>query len=385
MKKYKVILASILTASILGGCAMNMPEATGNTVQETIHFAFPIETTAETTVTVKEPETFTEMYGDQIQSYLNHTYYFDGKEISAEESNFYFINSFIDLTTYAQLGYYPLNAQGFIDLAAEYDGDKYKTYGDYFVSYAESNIQRTYILNKYAKDIPDTIINDIDVDNAVNSMKEEGQDFNKYLQLYYGPTMTEETFKDILSRYYMADAYAKYYCDHYNFTDEEKVVPNIRFALFYAPGDMPQVSKDNAKAKATELLNSCKSIEDLKTLCTDNKDVYDFGDVSVSKGEMVETFEMWAYQSHEVGDMDVIYCSEYGYFVVGYLGTIELSAENLEYFALQDLNNKVLEDINNKTYEFYTNMPYYPAVAIATPTPTPTEFPIPPSTTTETT
>ena len=84
--------------------------------------------------------------------------------------------------------------------------------------------------------------------------------------------------------------------------------------------------------------------------------------------------------------MDIIYCSEYGYFVVGYLGTIELSEENLEYFALQDLNNKVLEDINNQKYEFYTNMPYYPAVTIATPTPTPTEFPIAmPSITTETT
>ena len=43
-----------------------------------------------------EPETFEELYGNQLVNYLNHQYYFDGEAIPVNESNFYFINSFLD-------------------------------------------------------------------------------------------------------------------------------------------------------------------------------------------------------------------------------------------------------------------------------------------------
>ena len=49
-------------------------------------------------------------YGEQLPQYLDKQYYFDDKPISIQESNFYFINAYLDLSTYAMYGYFPANA-----------------------------------------------------------------------------------------------------------------------------------------------------------------------------------------------------------------------------------------------------------------------------------
>ena len=100
------------------------------------------------------PQSFKDVYGDQLNSYLNHQYYFDGQEVPKQESNFYFINSFLELTDYAKMGYYPQTSEGVIDLEAPYPTEDYKTFGDYLVTYSENSIASAYIIEQRAKASP---------------------------------------------------------------------------------------------------------------------------------------------------------------------------------------------------------------------------------------
>ena len=330
----------------------------------------------------QEPQSFEELYATQLTTFLDHQYYFDGEPIPKPESNFYFINAFLDLSGYASMGYYPATNLGYIDLAAEYYGDEYATYGDYFVKYAENSIESTFILAARAKaenvtlsektlaDI-DEMMKNIDAEKAANT----GMTLDEYLQFYYGPGNDEATFRNNLERYYLADAYSKVYCENYPFTDEEKNVPYVRYALFYAPETAEQSVKDQALAAATAMKDSCTSIDDLSGLAASGVEagtVYNQGDTSVPKGQTVSNFEGWAYgEEREVGDLDIIYAPEYGYFVMGYLGLKEQSADVLDQIAMQNLSKELIDEVNEGKHNFHTDDPYLPAPAGPTATTAP--------------
>ncbi len=339
-------------------------------------------TTALAYTDLGEPESFEELYANQLVNYLDHQYYFDGQAIPLPESNFYFINSFLELSNYANMGYYPQTALNYIDLAAEYPGDEYATFGDYFVKYAENSLESTCILCARAEAEDVTLSDDTkaDIDALIEEIKTgkaalSDMTLDDYLQFYYGPGNTEANFRKVLDRYYLADAYSKEYCAKYEFSEEEKNVPNIRYALFYAPDTAEQDVKDKALEDANKMKEACKSIDDLTTLAQAAQEegtVYDQGDIAVPKGKTVAKFEEWAYgEDRKEGELDVIYAPEYGYFVVGYLGLQPQSQDALDQVALKALSNELLEEINSETHEFYTNDAYAPAPAGPTPTPVP--------------
>ena len=353
MKRFgTVILTAAIAATMIAGCGNKLSDtdpsaATGLTTPETSASA---EVSSETTP--ETPKTFEDMYGNQIMNYMDHQYYFDGEPLLKQESNFYYINAFVDLSGYANMGYYPATPLGFLDLAAEYDGEEYKTYGDYYVYYAENSIESTCILCARAK-----------------------ADFEEYLQLWYGPGMDETSFRAVVERYFLADAYSKEYCQNYQFTDAEKKVPYVRYALFYAPQTADQATKDKALASANAMKDACKTIDDLTGLSETalaNNEVMDQGDIAVPKGQMVKAFEEWAYgKDRKEGELDVIYAQEYGYFVVGYLGLKDQEASALNNIALKALSDGLLEEIKAKKHDFHADGTFGPAPAAPTATAAP--------------
>lgn len=390
MKKFgTVILTAAIAASMIAGCGNKLSDtdpsaATGLTSAEP---SVSADVTAETSD--ESPKTFEELYGNQIMTYMNHQYYFDGEAILPQESNFYFINAFVDLSGYANMGYYPSTPLGFLDLAAEYDGDEYKTYGEYYIYYAENSIESTCILCARAKAEGVTLDDDTmkQIDDMITSLKTEkapqsGLSFEEYLQLWYGPGMDEASFRKVVERYFLADAYSKEYCANYQFTDAEKKVPYVRYALFYAPQTADQETKDKALASANAMKDACKSIDDLtglaETALADGS-VMDQGDIAVPKGQMVKAFEEWSYgKDRKEGELDVIYAVEYGYFVVGYLGLKDVEESELNNIALKALSDGLLEEIKSKKHDFHGDGTFGepPAAPTATPAPDATDAPV---------
>ena len=384
MKRFgAIVLSTAIAATMIAGCNQKITENTtaGTNANVANQTAQAAETSADY-IEPQEPQSFEELYATQLTAFLDHQYYFDGEAIPKPEANFYFINAFLDLSGYASMGYYPATTIGYIDLAAEYYGDEYATYGDYFVKYAENSIESTFILAARAKAENVTLSEDTlkaidDMMKNIESEKAANSDMtlDEYLQFYYGPGNDEATFRKNLERYYLADAYSKVYCENYPFTDEEKNIPNVRYALFYAPETAEQSVKDQALAAATAMKDSCTTVDDIKGLAESGQEagtVYDQGDISVSRGQTVSNFEAWVYgEGRAVGDLDVIYAPEYGYFVVGYLGVKEQSADVLDQLAMQYLSKELIDEVNEGKHGFHTDDPFLPAPAGPTPTTVP--------------
>lgn len=330
-----------------------------------------------TTTESTEELTFETIYGSQIGNYLDHQYTFEGEAIPVSESNFYFINAFLELSQYAYYGQAPSTSEGYVDLSAEF-GTDYPTYGDYLVAYAENTIESTMIVCKMANDAGVTISDDYAqaIDDMVESLAvdyaaPQGITLDEYLALYFGDSMTEAAFRATLEDYYLADTFSEEYCKTYEFTDEEMYVPNIRYALFYAPAGSSEDSLSQAEAAANDLLSQCADINDLQTKAQELNTagtVMETNDILVPKGQMVPSFEEWAYEPHGVGDMDVIKSDEYGYFVVGYLGLAQRNQDDLDAVALTALSNEISDAIDAGTYQFGTDQPYEPAMPVSSST-----------------
>ena len=379
MKKISsIILATVIAASMIAGCSSEATTPSDSTAA-TSGSGLTEATVDPYTTEPSAPQTFQEVYGDQLLNYLDHQYYFDGQAISVYESNFYFINSFLDLSNYANMGYYPMTNTQFIDLAAACESADYATYGDYYLYYAEHELLYSCIVAARADaegvKLSDDTQADIDAmfDNIRNgSAANTGLTLDEYFQLYYGPGMDEATFRQVLERYYLVYAYMDEYTKNYAY-DAEDMYPNVRYALFYAPDTASQEDKDAALANAQGMLDSCTSIDDMTALAETAADagmVYDYGDISVPLGKTVANFETWAHgEDRYDGEMDIIYAPEYGYFVVGYLGRVGDSQ-----VAMDALTAEVEAEIDEGVHEFYTNDVYNPAPAGPTATAIPTNI-----------
>lgn len=332
-----ILLLGIFAASLFSGCGKTISE-TGNTIvasETSAEITLPSETLAPDSVTSVEPKTFEEVYGNQLMGYLNHQYYFDGEPVSLQESNFYFINAFLELSSDANMGYYPVTPSGGIDLAAELEVeiDDYGTYGEYFVKYAENALEMSLTLCSYARanDIPLSEDTKLAIDNMLDNIRygsaaNAGMSLDDYLQLYYGPGTDEATFRKILERYYLADAYSDKYCKEYPFSDDQIRTPYIRYALFYAPESADQDTKDQAYQSAINMKDSCNSLSELKSLAQsayENGIVREQGDSAAFASELGEYPELWDWtfeEERKEGDIEVIYEPSVGYYVIGYLG-----------------------------------------------------------------
>lgn len=386
----KKVIATLLTAAIavsmISGCNKNkLTEDPTDTTSSS--------DTATDTSSTWEPQNFDELYGNQLPNYLNHQYYFDGKAVPMTESNYYFINSFIELANTVSQGYYTATTMGYLDLSAACpEGSGYATYGDYFVAYAESKLSQALIVNARAEAEGMSLTEEAqkNIDEVLGALAQKasnsGKTYEEYLKFWYGPEMTEESFREIYEREYLAGLYSKWYAQNYEPQYEDKYFHNIRYVLFWAPedpyasnaGQAPATEEEKAAAlaSANEMLNKCTSLDDITTLGQEAVDLgiaKESNDIVVNKygSRMVPDFEAWAYdESRKEGDMAVIYAS-YGYFVVGYVGREEQPQSVYESAAMTALSQELLAEAQGGTHDLHTDDPYL----ASPPAPTPTTAP----------
>ena len=349
----KLVIAIVSVAFMLSSAATVLADETAASSANT------------TTVDISKLS-FDTVYGNQLPQYLGHEYTFNGEKIPVVESNYYFIMTFVQLCQYASYGYFPATADGYIDLAATF-GNKGETYADYFVEQSELYLQRISIYKARAIEAG-LKLDDEDkkaVDTEISQRTEQqakpaGVTLEKILKLYFGPDCDEQAYRNILENAALASKYQQKYLAEYKVPEDQKNIPNITYALFYAPASSASADdKKKAEASAREMLGKCKSIDDLKKLGSDAKSsgvCRDAGTLPVQKGKMVPAFEKWAYgEGRKIGEMDVIYSEEYGYFCVGYNGLIELDENEKKDMASNSLNAESDEAVKAGKYTLKTD------------------------------
>lgn len=386
MKAFKKLVIGIVAAAVM------MSSTVTALADETTAASQPDGTTAATTGESTTSTfdisklSFDTMYGNQVIDYLNHQYEYNGEKIPLTESNYYFLLTFLQLSQYAAYGYYPATSAGYLDLAATYgEGEEKKTYGDYFVEQAEDYLHSTYIFVERAKaagmkltDEDKKSIEDEIKERTEQQAKPAGVSLEVILQLYFGPGFTEQAYRSLLENATLAGKYQEKYVKDYKIPEDKLMVPNIRYALFYAPGATATADeKKKAETAANDMLKSCKNAEDLKTKAEAAKTagtVYDEGTLAVPKGKMVSAFENWAYDAaRKEGEMGIIYSQEYGYFCVAYMGKVKLAEEDQQSLASDALNTEIENEMKANKHNFHTDQKFAPAKAAPTAAPQETE------------
>ena len=370
--------AAVSCVLLLSACTPNDGAAT--TPSETI--VDPATTNPYATSVAEQ--TLDSVYGSQLSNYLYHQYYFEGQPVPLTESNFYFIDTFTELTQYAGY-YYPATAEGFVDLAEPIDTTgmseemvQYNTYGDFFVAYSEQMLESALIINKLAADeglvLPDETL--AQIDEILNNLQTTyadpaGISLDQYLSIYYGDGTTTESFRQTIINYYMADLYTQHFIDEYEFDEAEITVPNIRYTLFQVPQDATDEEKTEIEAAAQALFDEAAGDVDTFTvsaaLAYTNGETADYGEIGVpNDGSIDETFTEWAWdESRQEGDLDLIYSPNVGYFVVAYIGTTEIDQSAKDQIAVQRMSEIISDAIENNEYEFYCADEYAPAPTVA--------------------
>ncbi|MCQ2515310.1 MAG: hypothetical protein MJ094_00420 [Saccharofermentans sp.] len=376
-----IISVSICASVLFTACTSNTGEGTLPSDSSVATQAMGDLTYTIETLNLSGQNTST-VYGSQLPGYLNHQYYFEGQPVSLTESNFYFIDTFTDFTQYAGY-YYPATSEGFIDLSAPIETtggtdeiNQYSTYGDFYVSYAEEMLESALIINKLAAEDGITLSDETqaEIDSVMNNISSSGAapaglSVDEYLSIYYGEGTTEESFRATIERYYIADVYTQAWIDSYEFDESEITVPNIRYALFADMEGTPEslaAAQEAADALYAEADGNLDTFAVEGALAYTNGTCYQYGEIPTpNDGSIDAVFTEWAWdESREVGDIDVIYTENFGYFVVGYVGTTEVDDATKDQIAVAALSHEISDAIDNNTYNFYTDIAFEPAPTV---------------------
>lgn len=367
-----IILSAAVAASIFAGCSQTTETsgtAAAPVAETTAAATLPSETTAAETE-YQNPESTADLYGDQIMNYLDHQYYFNGQPVPLWESNYYIMETFYTLSQYASTTGFPVTTIGCLDLAAEYPGDEFATYGDYFIKQAEDTIESKCILCQRAADEGLVLSEDKytkideDIEAWRTSVAQLDLTLDEYFQIVFGPSIDETAYKKVSEVESLADEYVQFYYQGYQ-------VPQIRYVFFPATDADEQAVKDAASKAANEMKDACENdLEKLPGLAETAKNAgtdLDYGDLSITYEEFPINLEEWAWsEERAVGDLDIVIEPDLGYFIVGFLGTTaDTSKGNAALF--EEIN----ADIEANTYDFHTDEPYLPAPAAPTATPAP--------------
>lgn len=374
MKQFKKIAAVLLVAALLGNfvaCTKKTAAGTSASVTTSVTDASQASSSDSTTQTVDlSDKSFDTLYGSQLKVYLNHNYTINGTEIPVAESDYYFVEAFVYLSQIGSYQGYPTTTLGYLDLSATIDESfgldaKYVTWGDFFLDYATKTIQSIYIscglAGEEGLELSDDTNAEIDeyVENLRTDAGTAGMDLDSYLKLFYGDACGETVFKEILSRYYLAGLYSDDYKANFaeNCDTSEYTVPVVRHVLFSAPIDTSTEDElAAAKQSADDFLAGLTSVDDLATqgqALYDSNGCLEYAEYDVPKGMFVSEFEDWAYdESRQPGDMEVIQ-TDYGYHVVGYVGT-EVDEDAINEAAEDELNDYIGSIVDGGTYEIST-------------------------------
>ena len=98
MTKFKKVLAVLLASMML----LSVASCTKNDAVPAESSGVAIPSDANTAPTIDlSGYSYETNYGSQLLGYLDRQYYFEGEAIPVDESNFYIIDAFIELTNYA--------------------------------------------------------------------------------------------------------------------------------------------------------------------------------------------------------------------------------------------------------------------------------------------
>lgn len=366
-----LILTAAVAASLFAGCSQTT-ETSGTAAapasETTAAATLPSETT--TTETEQQfPGSAAEFYGDQIMNYLDHQYYFNGQPVPIWVSNHYILEVYNKLSEYASSAGIPVTTLGFIDLAAEYPGEEFDTYGDYVISEAEDTIESRCIWCLHASEEGLTLSDesyakiDADIEGLKSTLAQYDMTLDEYL-LIWEAGIDETEYRKVKETESLANEYIQFYYLDYQ-------VPQIRYVFFPATDADEQTVKDAASNAANEMKNACENdLEKLPGLAETAKNAgtnLDYGDLSITYEEFPINLEEWAWsEERAVGDLDIVLEPDLGYFIVGYLGTTaDTEKANTAFFS------ETYADIEANTYDFHTDEPYLPAPAAPTATPVP--------------
>ncbi len=357
MKNFKKFFAGILASMVLVSATSCAGNNTTTVVTDSNGNVIPAESTIDLS-----NYSIDKVYGSQLYSFLGHQYYFNGQAIPIAESDFYFINAFVDLTRLASYGYYPLSVEGFIDLSADFPNSadvSVVSCGDFFVKYAEKMLYSDCVLRYFAENEGVVLSEESleEIDRAILEITPEGTalegiSLDQYLQIYYGCNI--ETFRQIVTNYKLADLYTTHYIENYDFED----VPEVRFVLISAPESAGEAAVEQAEIVANQILERSNNLDDLEVqgaLAFTNGSAIESSITGIVPGKNPSALEEWAYdESRSVGDIEVIYAPERGYYVAGYAGLTELPEADREEVAIKDIGDLVTDS----ELDFYTNDPY---------------------------
>ena len=362
-KTATLILSTALIAAMIAGCGGKLNATDPST--DLSAMTSTSETTAETTPTPAHegPKAIAELYGNQTRTYVEHQDYYDGNPIMKQEANFYFINTFIEMSNDANMGYYPMTDMRYVALAAEVEGESHEKCGDIFLRKAEEDLETAFIKISRAEAEGVTLSDDTNklIDDWISNIKTQtipstGLSADKYFEMWYGPGMTEDILKTVIQRFFLIEEYESRYVNSYEIKKDEKNLPCVVYAIIYAP-EKSNIDKDTRASfleSANSMKESCRSITELKSMA---QQAYQYGAVEqqgqmvVKKEKKIKNVEDWAYsKNRKIGDIDVIYEPEWGYYIVGYMGTLADQVEtapNIRY-ALFPVNKEAEQAMKDK-------------------------------------
>lgn len=162
----------------------------------------------------------------------------------------------------------------------------------------------------------------------------------------YGVTLAE--YKEVYKDLYLVDKYnsaerskinvsddevKKYYDDHKKDFDKVTVTHILISTVDANKAPVSAGKKAEAKKKADELLAKVKAGEDIKALAEKNSEdpgvKENKGEYTFAKGQMVDAFEKWAFDSRVKGDADVVE-SEFGYHVMQFQNRVETPFDEIK-------------------------------------------------------
>ncbi len=384
MKTRSKILAILLTLVLI----FSMCSCTKNTAANPNAATVDPNTVAQAKDFLSKHD-FENIYGVQLNQFLNRTYTFKGEKIPQPIVNYQFVERFVELSQYAQAGYFPATVDGFIDLSAPYSKpEEFATYGDFYVDYTEQSLSSFLILTDWAtqQNLQLSDVTLAEIDHTLTSFESQvyaqtEMKLDDYLQLYYGPGCDTAMFTEILKMNYLADLYADNYYNNYVFNPEDIQVPLVRHALFLA--NMQSATEEdlaNALAEAEAFKDSISNVDELlsvgQEMLTETQSaamtvdengnplipptymtIAEVAEYPVDRGVYVTEFEDWAYdESRQVGDIDIIQ-TVYGYHVMGYVGMGEAGETTKQDIVFTELNDKILAAAASEEYKLVSNDP----------------------------
>ena len=357
MKRTKIVAVlmavMMMTGSLLSGCDKKSSESTGTDTATSdtglsINFDPNASTTVETAVEVKYENNYDQAAIDAMGKVVT----IHGMTFSKLEYNYYYANEYFNIySMYLQSPQsVPMTDEGYINLAAEVTEGQ--TLGQYLDALVVSDLQgEVYFLEyveKYNLQLDDDVIKEIDetLTNATKTAEGYGLTLDDYMKSYYGPDATGEGIREIYQRYELVNLAMKHYVENYKFAPGEDQLPVIYHVLYTTMdlttgADLPEDQQAEAKKKADALLASVKTLDDMKTKGEEGKtagEVAEAAQYTVSRGQMVQEFEDWCFEKHEVGDTGIVKTT-YGYYVMYFVGmeeADEATKENIIYGVLQD-------------------------------------------------